>query len=194
MSIHALETLVADVDGSVRPGVFGAANGRFVEINPPLTLAKVVTASAVHPAGLILSAMRDSRDIQELDVLLGVAEAEAGGTIGKTSILAEFDSAAAFVSGHTLLSEPPARLRALILDPERLAQSLAASTDRPTLPVDSLPIRQAAAQLLLAGAAACLPVLVRLPVTVQDQALVAAFLQRAGDDGFAAVLAHRPTT
>ncbi len=75
-----------------------------------------------RPDAILLSGCRNAADIQKLDVLLSVLEAEGNLPIGSTAILAECGSEAEFFLSPHSLAGKSARLRGLVLNGPALAQ------------------------------------------------------------------------
>ncbi|MCV9965389.1 aldolase [Pararhizobium sp. BT-229] len=145
---------------------------------------------AFRPDGFVLSGCRGTADIQKLDVMLGVAEAENGLAARSTAILAEAgESPAFFLSPHSLQSIS-ARLAGLIFDGAALANETASQAVNVSAGRPGAPMLFARAAIILKGRQASLPCHELIADdTLSGEALWAA-RETSLADGFSGVIAR----
>lgn len=165
-----------------RQALSDATAGRLFVILPngePESLpARLHLAIAGNAAGIILPAPCRRCDVQRADVLLGVAEAEAGGAVGRTAIIALSADSAASTGFLMDAAGTSARLLAIGGSGLRLAESLG-------LAPRAAPVVAARGLVTLAAAAARIGALADLEDGLSQDAFEAACRRDRGD-GFTA--------
>lgn len=154
------------------------ATGRILSLGPAVLLPPIDSpeirpaigrAIAAAQQSVVLPRVRDPAEVQHLDVLLTVAETEAGQTVGATTIIAVCGDTVEGVLFGQDFRRLSTRLKALAFDASALMVSIGladAIADR-----DPEPLRLARAGVILAAAAAGLKAL----NTATDQADPALF-------------------
>lgn len=145
---------------------------------------------AFRPDGFVLSGCRGTADIQKLDVMLRVAEAETGLAAGSTAILAEAgESLGLFLSPHSLQGIS-ARLAGLIFDGGALANATASTAVNVSAGRPGAPMLFARAAIILKARQASLP----CHELIADDTLSGEALRTAREaslaDGFSGVIAR----
>lgn len=145
---------------------------------------------ALRPDGFVLSRCGGVADIQKLDVMLRVAEAETGLEAGSIAILAEVGELPAFfLSPHSLLGVS-ARLRGLIFDGAALGGVTASDANNALAGRPGAPSLFARAATILKAAQAdlaCYELLTEDPLS-PDKLRARRDISRA--DGFSGVIAR----
>jgi len=113
-----------------------------------------------RPQAILLSACRNVADIQKLDVVLTVFEAEGNLPIGSTAILAECGAEAEFFLSPHSLAGKSARLRGLVLNAQALSEITGSEPDAYAQPA---PLSFARAVCVLKAAEARVPCYEMLP-------------------------------
>lgn len=156
----------------------------YVKLPPPgdsRFAAALEALRAAPPDGVLLAGAQGGDSVQQLGARLAVFEAEAGLEDGATRIVAEISTPAGVLALESF-AQCSRRLAALAFDGAALATRLGVAAD-------AAPVRHARAKIVLAGAAAGLPVLdgvCRAPNALRAECL------EARDDGFAGKFAARP--
>jgi citrate lyase subunit beta / citryl-CoA lyase len=145
---------------------------------------------ALRPDGFVLSGCDGVADIQKLDAMLRVAEAENGMEAGSFAILAEVgEKQEFFLSPHSLRGIS-ARLKGLIFDGAALARATASRANDATAGRLGAPALFARAATVLKASQAGLPryeLLAREPMSVEE---VRAKRDISLADGFSGVIAR----
>ncbi|MGN7293731.1 aldolase/citrate lyase family protein [Rhizobium sp. SAFR-030] len=149
-------------------------------IDSPQIRSAIGRAIAAAEQSVILPRVRDPAEVQHLDVLLTVAETEAGQAVGATTIIAVCGDTAEGVLFGQDFRRLSTRLKALAFDASALMVSigLADSIDR-----DPEPLRVARANVILAAAAAGLKAL-DMATDPADPALFRLECEEARRQGF----------
>jgi len=156
----------------------------YVKTPPPDDPRFAVVLEALRgapPDGVLLVGAQGGASVQQLGARLAVFEAQAGRADGATRILAEISTAEGVLALESF-AQCSRRLAALIFDGAALATRLGVA-------VDAASVRHARAKIILAAAAAGLPVLdglCRAPTALRAECLA------AREDGFSGKLAAHP--
>jgi citrate lyase subunit beta/citryl-CoA lyase len=113
--------------------------------------------AALHPDGFVLSGCRGGADIQMLDVMLRVAEAEHGLKAGSIAILAEVGDNPGFFLSSTSLLGISERLKGILFDGDALACATASRAFNLSANRVGAPLLFARATAVLKAAQAGLP-------------------------------------
>ncbi|MDK1388057.1 aldolase/citrate lyase family protein [Sinorhizobium sp. 8-89] len=162
---------------------------RFARIGPieTITEAGLDSLLASRIDGVVLAGCRGPADIQNLDVLLRVAEANAGIAAEGTAILAEYATTPQSVlSPHSLAGASP-RLAGLIFNASALAEATGCSELTGETDTASVIVVGRAAAVLRAREAGIAAYDV-LPAHALDDAAVKRYCATSTRDGFSAVV------
>ncbi|HEV7306520.1 aldolase [Ensifer sp.] len=139
-------------------------------------------------SGIVLSSCRGRADIQELDVMLQVAEAAHGLPSGCTRILAEFGGSPEGISAPHPLTGSSTRLAGLIFNGEALAEAVGCKMpSNAAFHRVAAPVLAGRASVVLKAAAAGIPAYEVLTAGNNEAATTWA-LSTARDNGFASVI------
>lgn len=151
----------------------------------------VAVVEAVRPHGILLQDCQGRADLQAADVALGVIEAEAGLAEGSFAITAAFGVSPVGFLGAERLSGASARLIALVLDEDALAEALELPVEaaRSTSPAVIL----ARGTIVLQAADAGVPCFWSLPSRETDEDALKRLHHAARENGFRNVLVQTAT-
>ncbi|CZT35032.1 hypothetical protein [Rhizobium sp. 9140] len=146
----------------------------------------IAVFETLRPDGILLPDCRGRADLQAADIALGVIEAEAGLGAGSLSILAVFGTSPASFLGTERLSGASARLIALVLDEDALADALGlpGKAARSTSPA----VIMARGYMILQAVSARVPCFWSLPSGETDGYALERLRDSALDHGFRNVL------
>lgn len=198
----------ADILDSVQAIVFDATGGNdlpdmasevprvaswlhLVRIGPVenITEADLDRVLASNLDGIVLAGCRGPADVQKLDVLLKVSEANAGIAAGSVAILAEYATTPQSVLSPYSLTGASPRLKALIFSAPALAES--AGCALPSDEMDATPVIVAGrAAAVLRAREAGIAAYDMLPGDADDEAAVSRYCATSARNGFSAVVAQ----
>jgi len=152
-------------------------------------LSSLVT---LRPDGLVLSGCGGVADIQKLDVMLRVAEAESGLEAGSVAVLAEAGELPEFFLSSHSLRGISARLKGLIFDSAALARATASQTNTVAGRLAAPALFARAATVLKARHAdlPCYELLTQEPLSLEE---LRAKQDISLADGFSGVIARSAT-
>ena len=136
--------------------------------------------------GVVLAACRGPADLQKLDVMLKVAEAEAGIAQGRTALLAEYATVPESVLSPHALSGVSPRLSALIFDASMLAEACGCKRVTATGDVPAV-VRSGRAAVVLRAREAGIIAYEMLPADALDEAAVRRLWTSSLENGFSAM-------
>lgn len=108
-----------------RPGAQALTLLRICRPDDDAELEALARLAALRPSGFVLSACRNAADIQMLDVMLRVAEAEHGFDAGSIAIVAEVGGEPEFFLSPNSLRGISQRLQGLIFNTQALTEATA---------------------------------------------------------------------
>ncbi|WP_438748857.1 hypothetical protein [Pararhizobium sp. O133] len=110
-----------------RPGALALALLRIDRPDDDAELAAIARLTALRPSGFVLSGCRGTADIQMLDVMLRVAEAEHGLDAGLIAIIAEVGEEPEFFLSPNSLQSKSQRLQGLLFNTQALTRATASA-------------------------------------------------------------------
>ncbi|MDP9629862.1 UNVERIFIED_ORG: citrate lyase beta subunit [Ensifer adhaerens] len=182
----ALAQLVAVARGACRV---------FARIPPINRLAAEDMASLLRNdiSGLLLSGCRSRTDVQRLDVMLRVAEANVGNRLQQVAILAEYCSVPESVLSPYSLGESSPRLEGIIFDASALAAAIGCRPSKePQDEVLVAPIAAGRAAAALRAHEAGLGCYEMLPQTAVTEKAVRRAFAASRANGFSSVVCRSP--
>ncbi len=108
-----------------RPGAQALTLLRIRRPDDDAELESLARLAALRPSGFVLSACRNAADIQMLDVMLRVAEAEHGFDAGSIAIVAEVGGEPEFFLSPNSLRGMSQRLQGLLFNTQALTEATA---------------------------------------------------------------------
>jgi citrate lyase subunit beta/citryl-CoA lyase len=171
-----------------RPGTLSSAMLRIGRPNDDAELEAVSRLAALRPSGFVLSACRNAADIQMLDVMLRVAEAEHGIDAGSIAIVAEVGGEPEFFLSPNFLRGKSQRLQGLLFNTQALTEATTSEAFNEAAGRLGAPLLFARATAVLKAREAGLP----CHALVGDDALAGdalrAWQETARADGFASIV------